>query len=603
MVNILGYQGNAGLGLGSNPNLPVSDTGNSLDVINQTSRDLAMWSNQQNAALFEQKIKDRDAAMAMIANDQVSTGGILPEYMPEVRKATDEVAKEFKSWKGNMTDIDGYTKYKTALQKANDLAKIAQINTLGIQDIRKQKSQEPIKYRQADYDKFEKQEIGKGLDNIVNPYQKTMYSDISGMTTDLNQTGFDVPGALAPNMNTTQKTTVTDTGGKLKTTQTTTTKPATGKGVQPVNINPDGTPSLYTKQPDKIFNYDNVLGRATMRFMELGAPKEQQDLLIAGVQNAPPTEAKRFLGAVNERIRLYNEQTKGKAAPVRELKEGEDFAEITDPTTGQKRIMLNVNTPEFAAKVALAQQPGNYFEAGAEVFNKDAGDFLIKNKKLAIDREKLGLDKAKANAYIENLRTKTKKLMDDGVDETQVKMVVDQFSDDFVLGVPVERTQGDKKSIVGDVNVFYMDKVPSGYRNVVGPIYDKKGKLTSGSLKPFTNIKDSREYLKGKMYDRDGKEIKIDNKSIQSAYEASRKAGFNGSLEDYKNFTNDYYKQQIRNGSVNLLLEDSEGNKVTPSSILDAYRAINNANASKKGQQQLFVETEDTPENSNTTEE
>ena len=87
MVDILSYQGNAGLGLGANPNIPVSASPNSLDVLNQASRDLAQWSNQQSAALYHQKIADRNNLLEMVAKDQVSTGGILPEYLPEIEKA------------------------------------------------------------------------------------------------------------------------------------------------------------------------------------------------------------------------------------------------------------------------------------------------------------------------------------------------------------------------------------------------------------------------------------------------------------------------------------------------------------------------------------
>lgn len=589
MIDVTGYTGNAGLGLGANPNIPVSASPNSLDVLNQASRDIAAWANQQNAMLFRQKVADRDNALEMIANDQISTGGILPEYLPDIEKAKEEQIKAFREWRGNPNDIDGAMKYKQAFQKASDLAKVAQINTLGIQDVRKQRAAEPVKYRQSDYDKFEKQELSKGLTDIVSPYQKVMYSDIPGMGADLNQGAFIPGGGIAAPTDTTQKTTVTDTGGKQKVTQTTTTKPATGKGSQPVSLNPDGTPSLITKQPDKQYNYDNVLGRATVRFLERGPWAEQQELTIEGVQNAPAPQARAFLESINDRIRLYNEQTKGRAMPVKELKEGEDFAEVADPN-GNKRVLLKVNTPEFAAKVALAQHPGNYFEPGAQSINKDVADYLNDNEKLKIDREKLGISRQKANAYIDNLRAKTKKLMDDGIDENKVKLVIDQFSEDFSLGDVVERTQGGKKSIVGDVNTFFIDKVPTGYRNVIGPVYDSQGKITTKPLAPFTNQKQGREYLKGIIYSSDGKEFNTDYKSLQQKYKESVKNGYGGSWEEYKIDVQGRVREGIRNGTFNLMLEDKNGSKVTPNSILDAYKAINNAAASKKGQEQLFVE-------------
>ena len=103
------------------------------------------------------------------------------------------------------------------------------------------------------------------------------------------------------------------------------------------------------------------------------------------------------------------------------------------------------------------------------------------------------------------------------------------------------------------------------------------------------------------MYDLNGKEIKTDQSSLTKAYRESKKQGFSGSYDDYRNFVQDFYKKQIRDGQINLLLEDKAGNKVTPQSILDAYKEINNENASRKGQSQLFTETP--PDNSNSEED
>ena len=122
MVDILGYSGNAGLGLGSNPNIPVSASPDSLDILNQTARDLAQWSNERDAILFDQKIKDRNILINMVANDQISTGGILPEYLPEIEKAKNIAIEKFKNWKGNLNDIKGAMEYKQAFNKALDLS-------------------------------------------------------------------------------------------------------------------------------------------------------------------------------------------------------------------------------------------------------------------------------------------------------------------------------------------------------------------------------------------------------------------------------------------------------------------------------------------------
>lgn len=567
MADLLSYTGNAGLGLGSNPNIPVSPSPNTLDVLGQTARDLASWSNQQSAMLYQQKVRDRDNMLNMIASDQIATGDMLPEYRPEVEKAINEVASIFKEWKGNPNDTEGYMKYKDAQRKASDLAKIAQVNTQQIKANRLAKAQEPISYRQKDYDEFETNEIKKGLNDIVNPYQKQLYLDADALGNDLRGGSFGE--------------------------ETVTAKTTTGKGKQPmsVSVTEQGQISPISKQPDKIFNYDNTLGRATMRFMERGAPAESQELLIEGFQNLGADKARTAIAGINERIREYNAQTQGKATPVSELKEGVDFVEQVDPATGQKKILIAEYTPEFAAKWALAQHPGDYVEKGAEVFNKEVGDYLNDNKKINISREKLGIDKAKANAYIENLKEKTKKLQESGVTEEEVGTIVNQFTDDFSLGNVIERTTGSKKEVVGDANVFYIDKLPTGYQNVVGPIVNAKGKLSTSKLNPFVNSVGGRPYLKGKIYNDDGTEVKTDYKSIKKAYDDSRKAGFSGTIDEYKSLIENSFKIDIQSGKKNVILEDSEGNRVSPGSIKDALKLMNNQNT-KKGQEKLFTETE-----------
>lgn len=382
MNPILQYQGNAGLGLGANPDIPVSASPDTLNVLNDTVRNLTDWSNRQSYQLYQQKIADRDNLLNAIAADQISTGDILPEYRDKVDGAIAEMDNAFKNWKGDYNDIEGYRKYQEAKRKANDMAKLAQINTLQIKNNRLEKSREPIKSRQSDYDKFEQQELSKGLEDIVNPYQKQVYLDLDLLGNYLRDGAY---GDGSP-VDVTSKTTVTDKGGKITTQQSTTTKPATApKGKQQLltPIGANGLPAITSKQPDKLFNYDQVLGNATNSFLERGEIAEMQEKLIEGIQQMPYDQARRTIDTVNERIKLYNTQTSGRAKPVAEL----SVREIVDPATGEKRILIDEATPEFAAKFALAQNPGNYFEEGAEIFNKEAAEFGLKS---AESRAKVG---------------------------------------------------------------------------------------------------------------------------------------------------------------------------------------------------------------------
>src|SRR4029078_6200956 len=98
MADLLSYQGNAGLGVGSNPQIPVVADKTNLDTINQTGRDIMLLDNERNIKIFQQKIKDRDELAKMILEDQVSTGDILPEYQPHFDKAKKAVEESFYKW-------------------------------------------------------------------------------------------------------------------------------------------------------------------------------------------------------------------------------------------------------------------------------------------------------------------------------------------------------------------------------------------------------------------------------------------------------------------------------------------------------------------------
>ena len=602
MVDIIGYSGNAGLGLGSNPNIPVSASPDSLDILNQTARDLAQWSNERDAILFDQKIKDRNILINMVANDKISTGGILPEYLPEIEKAKNIAIEKFKNWKGNLNDIKGAMEYKQAFNKALDLSKIAQVNTTGIQEIRKLKSQEPIKYRQADYDKFEKNQLAKGLNDIVSPYQKSMYLDVDGLVTDLNQSVYDMPGAVSQPTDVTQKSTVTDKGGKVSTTKTTTTK--LGNEKKPVNVSrgTSGEISITSKQPDKIVNYDNILGRAGMRFFERGKEAEQQELLIKGIQEAPVSESRKFIESVNDRIRIYNEQTKGKSTPVKELKEGQDFYEYTNPQTGEKQLLISTRTPEFAAKVSLAKHSGNYFEEGAEVFNKEAADFWLKNQKLKLDAAKLGLDREKARAYMDYTAQKVKQLKGEGIDSDKVKLISDRWQANPVLSdvsAPAWTFDAMAAKSGGSGLIFDVTDIPTNFRNVLIVTDPRSKKQVNRAPDLFVDPSTGRQYLKGEIILSDGSKIDLSRKGIEKALNEQKKLGKvrqSVTVDDAMRVMENKVKEGLSTGVYKSLMRDKSGNVIDVNSISDAYRIINNSTASKKGQDPLFIEREDETE-------
>ena len=595
-IDLLSYTGNAALGLSTNTNIPVASEGLPTQGVNQFIRDAMAMDEQRNMLQWKQKINDRDNMMKLIAEDQFPAGDVLPEYMPDIEAAREAQIKAFDKWRGNPNDLKGFAEYKRASQKAKDTAKMAQVNTVAVRDIDKTAASEEIPDYKKEIIEFRDRQVKKGVDGDVQPFGKPLRLNVPAMSAAiLNGSISDGTLKTPQELDTTQKTTITNAGGKIKETQTTTTAPAKGGKTQKVipiaGMQPVGAPGI-SKSSDRFYDYDAMYGNAVQLYALEPKFREYQNLLVSSIPKMNPKIVEDHVAVMSKRATDYNTQrglSPGQPGYSAPLEIGKDI--VLNPQTGAYEVAIP--TPEFAAKVTLASVDGDYFQPGQEVFNKDMADFWLKNQKLKLDAEKLGLDRSKAKAYIDNVRARTKKLMDSGVSEEDVTTVANQFTDDFSIGNVIERTTTvdgkSTKSVVGDANVFYIDKIPTGYQNVIGPVYDIKGKLTTKALEPFVNSVGGRPYLKGKIYNADGTEVKSDAKSIRQAYNDSKKAGFGGTYDDYKTFVESSFRDDIRSGRKNVIMVDANGNKITPNSIKDAFKLINNQ-TTKKGQPQLFEE-------------
>lgn len=153
-VDLTTYQGNAGLGLGGNANIPAVADDRALGILNNTIRDILLQDNEKNVKLFQQKIKDRDDLNQLILNNQVSTGDILPEYQPVFDEGRRRVEDAFMSWRGNPNDTAGFRKYQGAVQDLRDAAAHAQVNTAQIRRLESEKAKEILPRKQAEYQKW-----------------------------------------------------------------------------------------------------------------------------------------------------------------------------------------------------------------------------------------------------------------------------------------------------------------------------------------------------------------------------------------------------------------------------------------------------------------
>src|SRR4029077_18705911 len=120
------YTGDAGLGLGSNADIPVSPAG-PLETTNQTIRDVALRDSQKNMLIYQQRVKDRDKLYELLDSGEVKLGDTLERDMPVVNSALDKQSEAFNDWmKKGLQDRDGAMAYKKATREAQQAVTQAQ---------------------------------------------------------------------------------------------------------------------------------------------------------------------------------------------------------------------------------------------------------------------------------------------------------------------------------------------------------------------------------------------------------------------------------------------------------------------------------------------
>ena len=85
-AELMTYQGNSGLGLGSNPQIPVT-SGDSLENTNVVLRDIAAREAQKDILRWQQKVTDQKNLMAALSEGEIKVGDTLERDMPMISGA------------------------------------------------------------------------------------------------------------------------------------------------------------------------------------------------------------------------------------------------------------------------------------------------------------------------------------------------------------------------------------------------------------------------------------------------------------------------------------------------------------------------------------
>lgn len=120
-AELMAYQGNSGLGLGSNPQIPVT-SGDSLETTNLVLRDIAAREAQKDILRWQQNVNDQKNLMTALSEGEIKVGDVLERDMPMVKRYLDKQTEAYRNWmKKGYGDIDGAIGYKKATQEAKDV--------------------------------------------------------------------------------------------------------------------------------------------------------------------------------------------------------------------------------------------------------------------------------------------------------------------------------------------------------------------------------------------------------------------------------------------------------------------------------------------------
>jgi hypothetical protein len=527
-VNLLSYTGDANLGFGSNPNLAPSANVN-LDAINSTARNIMLLDNERNMKLFQQKVADRDNLEAMIANDQVAIGDILPEYQPVFDKAKKNMEDVFFKWKGDFNDTDGFQKYKAARQELKDVALKAQVNTVGIKKLEQEKAQKKLPRDIEDMDKHLKTERAKSIWDDITPYQNAHDFSMASILSGVNE----------------QKRTVPDPKDPLK------------------------------SYDESFVDYDDVLRNKRNDFVNDREAADDIDQFYGKLQRLDTPALMKTINGINSQLELYNAERNlspgkaGYAPPV--------VTEVVD-VDGEDKLVIQEPKSDFAAKYALANRPS--FTSRAVKFNKDLAKNELDKKELDLKAKALGINADKAKAYVRNLDAKTRQLQTKLEKEgTSIKEMVSSFVNNVTFeGLEITQPDGSKSRR----DIVNMRNLPKGFQFINGVIIDSKGKVSAGQLEPFAANKDGEPYYISKYVHPGTKETFTLNKMPADLQE-----GFNLTKKKSPGITKDAYIRALMNGGKLELVLQGKNGTANFTSMLQSAQALN-ATGTTKGEENII---------------
>jgi len=178
--DILAYQGNVGLGLNSDAGAIGVYGDTDLKDANSAVFNLAYLNMQKNKAVWDQKIKDRDAGMALIANGQLDIKNALPKDRERLMKMIEDVKKTYFDNNGDVkSDPRVWLKINDQLSKFNEGRTTAGSRYLSYTNGIAEASKETNPYKKKKMMEHWTGQLNRDLYEPMDPYQQTLDWDNS----------------------------------------------------------------------------------------------------------------------------------------------------------------------------------------------------------------------------------------------------------------------------------------------------------------------------------------------------------------------------------------------------------------------------------------
>lgn len=171
--DVLSYSGNVGLGLNSDGIAQYGDT--DTRELNNSIFNLAYLNMQKNKAVWEQKIKDRDEAMALVRDGRLRVDNALPEDRKRLMGMLDGLKQKWLQHGGDLkSDPNVWVDFNDGLGKFKEAATIANTRFLDYHHGMAEAAKETRPLRREKMVEHWNSQLKRDLYDQFDPYQQQM---------------------------------------------------------------------------------------------------------------------------------------------------------------------------------------------------------------------------------------------------------------------------------------------------------------------------------------------------------------------------------------------------------------------------------------------